>query len=245
MERFNGIPLIKRPKEPSYNFLVGDFGEEVVNEYNSIGKSKFKNNPNLEVLNFKDGLVKGSNSFAVFLMNNEVLPKYGLRTTNSADVHKVINNYASFLSGVYVDLGVVLRTEYGANGYLAKQLAKQAKDRKYEFSNLSPLVFKPGDLELIVDGNSPCGLGFKIRESANPFNAWELSSKNEEKIFKNTNENGVPIFDKYGNRTNHTTDNGLSGFGLFWGSNLDSEFGNLAQSIDSGRIVVIDDGGKK
>jgi hypothetical protein len=238
---FKGIPLIEIPKNiPSYNFLEGDFGREVLNEYNSVVKSNYKDNSNLKVLNLKDGIVKGSNSYAVFLMN-KILSKQGLRTANSADVQKVINNYDKFLSGVYADLGVVLRTEDGANEYLAGQLAKQSKDRKYKFSNSNPLVFKPSDLELITDSDSPSGLGFKIGDSANPFSALELSSKNEGKKFKNTNKNGVPIFDKNGNRTNYTMNNGLSGFSLDSNSDLLSWGGDLAGSNDYGRVVVMND----
>lgn len=241
MTEFKGIPLVEIPKNiPSYNFLEGDFGKEALKEYNSVVKSDYKDNSNLKVLNFNDGVVKGSNSYAVFLMN-KILSKQGLRTANSADVQKVIDNYDKFLSGVYVDLGVVLRNEDGANEYLAKQLAKQSKDRKYKFSNSNPLVFKPSDLELIADSDSPSRLGFNIKESASPFNALELSSKNEGKKFKNTNKNGVPtIFDKNGNRTNYTTDNGLSGFGLGRYSGLYS-WDFLAPSHGDGRVVVMND----
>jgi hypothetical protein len=241
MEEFKGIPLIEIPKNiPSYNFLEGDFGKEVLNEYNFAVKSEYKDNSNLKVLNFKDGIVKNSNSYAIFLMN-KILSKQGLRTVSPADVQKVIDNDDNFLRGAYVDLGVVLRNEDGANGYLAKQLAKQSKDRKYKFSNSNPLVFKPSDLELIADSDSPSGLGFSIKDSANLFNALELSSKNEGKKFKNTNKNGVPIFDKNGNRTNYTTDNGLSRFVLDGGSFLDSRSDYLAGSSDFGRVVVMND----
>ncbi len=239
--KFKGKPLIEIPKNiPSYNFLEGDFGKERVEEYNSVVKLKYKDNSNLKVLNFRDNVVKGSNNYAIFLMN-DMLSKYGLRTANSADVQRVIDNDEKFISGVYIDLGVVLRNENGANEYLAKELSKQAKGRKYKFSNSSPLIFKPSDLELIVDSNSSSGLGFKIRDSASPFNASELSYKNEGRKFKNTNKEGVPIFDKNGNRTNYTTEDGLSGFGLNRISNLFSRSDILAVSDDNGRVVLLNE----
>ena len=239
--KFKGNPLIEIPENIlSYNFLEGDFGKERDEEYNSVVKSKYKDNFNLKVLNFRDNVVKGSSSYSIFLMN-EILEKQGLRTATSADVQKVIDNDEKFLSGVYVDLGVVLRNESGANEYLAKELAKQAKERNYEFSNSSPLIFKPSDLELIVDSNSSFGLGFKIRDSASPFNASELSYKNEGRKFKNTNKEGVPIFDKNGNRTNYTTKDSLSGFYLVRGSDLDSRSNGLAGSSGDGRVVVLND----
>jgi hypothetical protein len=238
---FKGIPLIEIPKNiPSYNFLEGDFGKEALNEYNSVVKSNYKDNSNLKVLNFKDGVVKGSNSYAIFLMN-DILSKQGLRTASPADVQKVIDNDDKFLNGNYVDLGVVLRNVNGSNEYLTGQLAKQSKDRKYKFSNSNPLVFKPSDLELILDSNSPSGLGFKIKDSASPFNAPELSNKNDNKKFKNTNKNGVPVFDKNGNRTNYTTDNGLSRFSLGRYSDLNSWNDNFAGSIGDGRVVSLND----
>lgn len=237
---FRGNPLIEIPKNiPSYNFLEGDFGKEVLNEYNSKVKQDYKDNSNLKILNFSDGIVKGSNSYSIFLMN-DILSKQGLRTANPVDVQKVINKDKNFLSGKYVDLGLVLRTENSPNEYLAKQLGKQSKDRKYDFSNSNPLVFKSSDLELIVDNNSSSGLGLKIKDSATPFNAKELDNKNGNKKFKTTNENGVPIFDENGNRTNYTQNDGLSRFGLGRDSNLGS-WGGLALSNSYGRVVVLND----
>jgi hypothetical protein len=239
---FKGNPLIEIPKNiPSYNFLTGDFGEEVLEEYNSKVKQYYQDNSNLKVFNLNNGIVTGSNSYSIFPMF-EILSKYGLRNANPADVQKIINKDKDFLRGVYVDLGLVLRTENSPNEYLAMQLSKQAKDRKYEFSDSYPLVFKSSDLELIADNNSRSGLGFKIKESATPFNAPELSHKNYSKKFKITNENGVPVFDKNGNRTNYTQDNGLSRFYLGRYSGLDSRNDGLAGLGGGfGRVVVLND----
>ncbi len=239
---FKGNPLIEIPKNvPSYNILEGDFGKEVLKKYNSIVEQKYKGNANLKVLNMDKGIVKGSNTYSIFLMENDVLPEFGVRCTNHADVQRIINKDKNFLNEVYVDLGTVLRTESSPNEYLARQLGKQAKDRKYQFSNELPLVFKPSDLELILDNISPSGLGFKIKDSATPFNAKELSRKYDRKTFKVTNESGMPIFDNGGNRTNYTRDDALSGFDLDGDSGLGSRCGDLAGSSDVGRVVVLND----
>ena len=239
--QFQGNPLIEIPKNiPSYNFLIGNFGKEFLEEYNGIVKSNYKDNSNLKVLKFTDNVIKGSNSYSIFLVN-DILSKQGLRTATSSDVQKIVNKDKSFLSGIYVDLGIVLRTKNSPNEYLAKQLGKQAKERNYEFSNKSPLVFKASDLELILDNNSDSGLGFKIKESANPFNASELNNRNDGEKFNQTNENGIPIFDKKGNRTLYTREDGLSRFYLDWDSDLYSRSGNLANSNDDGRVVVAKD----
>jgi hypothetical protein len=238
---FKGNPLIEIPKNiPSYNFLEGELGKEILEEYNSIVKQDYKDNSNLKVLNFSDGVVKGSNSYSIFPMF-EILSKYGLRNANPADVQKIINRNENFLKNIYVDLGLVLRTENSPNEYLAKQLGKQSKERKYKFSNSNPLVFKSSDLELIVDSNSQLGLGFKIKESASPFNAREFDNEYDGKKFKTTNEKGVPIFDRNGNRTNYTRNDGLSGFDLIRYSDLYSGIGDLSDSSGGGRVVVLND----
>ena len=172
---------------------------------------------------------------------NKILSKEGLRTANLSDVQKIIDRDENFLKKFYVDLGVVLRTKNEPNSYLANQLGKEAKEMGYKFSNKSPLVFKPSDLELIVDSDSPSGLGFKIKESGNPFNVSEFNNKNDSKSFKKANEKGIPIFDKEGNRTLYTRDDGLSGVYLNRYSDLSSGGDYLAGSSDNGRVVAVSD----
>ena len=230
-------PLIKT----FYNFLIGNFGKEFLKEYQTIVKLDYKNNSNLKVLDFTDNVVKGSNTYSIFL-TNEILSKEGLRTATPSDVSKITNKDENFLRGNYLDLGLVLRTENNPNEYLAKQLGKQAKERGYKFSNENPLVFKASDLELILDGNSKSGLGFKIKESANPFNAPELNHKENGKKFNKTNENGIPIFDKNGNRILYTREEGLSGLVLFGNLDLNSVCNNFVNSYVDGLIVVVKEG---
>jgi len=221
-----------------YGFLKGKFGQEVLKKYNSLIKSEYNNNPNLDVLNFGNEVIEGSNIPSVVLMN-KILSKYNLRTANPVDVQNIIENNENFLNETYVDFGLVLRSEEGTNEYFAKELAKQAKERKYEFSNSNPLVFKASDLELIVDNNSPLGLGFNIKDSATPFNASELSYDYEEKRFNKTNEKGMPIFDEEGKRILFTNEDGLSRLYLTWSLNLGSKYDKIAGSYDMGRIVVM------
>ena len=235
----------------SYHFLKGDFGKKFLEEYNGIVKSDYKDNPNLKVLNLKDNVVKGSNSYSIYLVDtilSQVGFRVGLRTATPSDIQDIIDIDKNFLKVFYVDLGCVLRTKNGVKGYLARQLGEQAKEMNYKFSSENPLVFKPSDLELILDENSNSGLGFKIKESATPFNASELSNKNNNKKFSKTNEKGVPIFDKNGNRTLYTREDGLSRFSLGMDSSLDSRYDGLSNSIgsgltysnDNGRVVVIE-----
>jgi len=213
----------------------------VLKEYNSIVKEDYKNNSNLKVLDFIGGVVKGSNTYSVFLMN-KILSKENLRTATLTDIQKIIDKDETFLRGFYTDLGMILRTKENPNQYLANKLGKEAKERGYNFSNESPLIFKLSDLELVVDGDSPFrGLGFIIKESASPFNASELSNKNGNKKFKTVNKKGIPIFDNEGNRLFYTRDNGLAGCCLTKYSNVDSYCLGLSDSNDYGRVVIVYD----
>ena len=66
--KFIGKPLIEIPKEiPSANFLEGKFGNEFLKEHNGKAKEDYGNNSNLNVLIYENGIVKGSNDFAVVL----------------------------------------------------------------------------------------------------------------------------------------------------------------------------------
>lgn len=242
--QFKGNPLIEIPKNiPIYNFLIGDFGKEFLEEYNGRVKSYYKDNSNLRVLNFQDNIVKGSNTYSIFLAD-KILSQEGLRAITPADAQRIINQDENFLREIYTNLGIVLRTETDLNKYLeylAKQLGKQAKERKYDFLNEAPLVFKASDLELILDENSMSGLGFKIKESAEPFNAPELSYRDVHETFRITNEHGMPIFDENGDRASFTRKDGLSGFNLFRFVSLYSRYDDLAVSHGIGRVVVVKD----
>lgn len=237
---FKGNPFIEIPKTIlGYDFLTGDFGEEFLREYNGIVKSDYKDNSNLRVLNFESGVVKGSNTYSIFLAN-KILSQEGLRTANPVDVQKIIDKDEDFLRGHYLDLGVVLRTEDRISGYLAKQLGESVKELGHKFSDENPLVFKSSDLELILDDNSSSGLGLKIKDSADLFNAPELAYKNNDKRFNKTNERGMPVFVEDGDRVNCTRKRGLSRFDLCRGSDLNSWGGGLAGSGSIGRVVVLD-----
>jgi hypothetical protein len=241
---FNGIRISKNI--PSYNFLGGDFGKEIIDEYNSIVKQDYKNNPELRFLYFRedDKQARGSNSYSTVLIN-KILSKQELRTAIPLDIQNIINDNENFLRSTcdFPELGLVLKTdsEDSWNEYLARKLGKQAKERKYEFSDVNPLVFKCNDLELILDDNAPQGLAFNMKESASPFNAPELSTENNYRKFKDTNKYGLPIFDEElqcfdGNRTNWTGDEYMkTGLLRFRLNNISQTF---PLSLCSGRASI-------
>jgi len=235
--KFQGKPLIELPKEiPSAGFLVGDFGKEFLKEYNGKAKADYSNNSNLQVLNYDDKIVKGSNDFAVVLAN-QILRQEGLRTATQADLEKILKINALDLRGTYKDSGLVLRSEDGANKYLAQNLAKQlrARNKKTRF----PVAINLADLELVNDKDSNYGLAFKLTERANPIYAPILNKPgnfNSEDIDEKT---GLPKQTKGGNRILYTRKDGLSGLCLLRDLNLGSNGGDLASSDSGGRVVAV------
>ncbi|MFH1503172.1 MAG: hypothetical protein ABIE36_00760 [Candidatus Diapherotrites archaeon] len=221
---------------PGGNSLEGDFRKRFLENYRGVVKSNYKNNLNLKVSGFRDNLVMGLNSYSLVLVNN-LLEKEGLRTLAPVDIPNINDRDKNLLKGFDINFGLVLSVEKYANGYLAKQLAKQVKERKYEFSSDNPLVFKPSDLELIFDRRSSSGLGFKIKESANLFNAPELSFKNNKRKFNNINDKWSPIFDENGSGTLYARENGLFRLDLSKYGDLCSWNNNLVTS-DTGNLLV-------
>lgn len=272
----------------SYSFLEGPFGKKILKKYNSKVKQDYGDNKNLKVLNFNKGVVKGSNVYSTILID-KILSEKGLRTATPVDIQRIIFKYGkNTLSKIYLDLGLILRTEdfTGTPLYLPRQLGKQAKDRDYYFLPEHPLVFKSSDLELIVDNHAKDGLGFKLKDSATPFNVSGLASdldrvvdnhlefglgfklkeyetppntevlgcENNNIYFKNIGEPKVPFPDEfyipYQERLRsyefkcYLRTIGLSRFFLKINDLPNSWDSNLADSDDSGRIIVVKDSTK-
>ena len=91
----------------------------------------------------------------------------------------------------------------------------------------------------VEDGNSFYGLNFKRGKTFDYFEAPELNNKNNQQKFVRQDERGMPIFDKKGNRTLYTRDSGLSRLYLDGLLALGSSDGDLANSDDDGRVVVV------
>jgi hypothetical protein len=235
--KFSGKPLVEIPKEiPSAGFLESDFGKEFLEEYNSKVKIDYGNHSNLKVLTYDNGIVVGSNSFAVVLAN-QILNQEGLRTATQADLERILKTKALQLRGTYEDSGLVLRSEDGANKYIAGNLAKQlrARDKKVKF----PVLVNLTDLELVQDKDSDYGLAFKLIEGAKPIYAPILNKPgnfNSEDIDEKT---GLPKQISKGDRTLYTRSNGLSRLYLGRYLYLSSNNDYLADSNSVGRVVVV------
>jgi len=211
-------------------FLSGDFGRDFSEEYQGRMKTDFGNANVLNVL--KDG--KGSNPYAVVLAN-QILRQVGLRTATPADIERILRQKSLDLSGVYVDTGLVLRSEDEPNEYLAKDLIRQLGEQKLPV--MIPLV----GLDLRVDSNAPNGLAFNVREDAEIVYDEILNSEcgnfDSDDVDEKT---GLPQKLKGGDRYFYTRNSGLSRLYLGGYSDLGSIYWYLADSNVYGRVVITD-----
>lgn len=214
-------------------FLSGDFGKDFLEEYQAIAKADYKNADVLNVLNESNGWIKGSNDYSVVLAN-KILRQLGLRTSTQADIEKILKSGDLALSGFYVDNGLAIRSEGGPNEYLAKDLIKQLRKQKL------PVMIPLCGFDLRLDKNSPSGLAFNIREDAEIIYDEILNSENGNFSSEDINEKtGLPSKLGKGDRTFYSRNSGVSGVYLGRGSYLNSHGGNLDNSSDDGRVVVV------
>ncbi len=230
-------PLIEIPSViPSARFLGGkNFGKLALEEYQGRAQSDYQGKNVLNVLSYQDGVVKGSNPFAVVLMNN-VLEQEGMSVARLSDFGTILRTDALDLIGKYEDAALVLRSTGDPNTYFAKDLQKQLKARD---KVQSPIMVNLADLELVNDQESPHGLSFKLKEDAELIYSVKLDNRNNGKRFSDTDENGLPIFDTNGSRTFYTRDSGLSRLDLNGGLDLYSGWDDLDGSNSSGRVVAV------
>ena len=241
LPEFQGKSLIEIPEfSYSANFLKGDFGKAFLEEYKGRVKSDYNNNPVLNVLNYKDGIVKGSNSYAVVLAN-QILKQEGLRTATQADLEKILKINALDLKGMDIDTGLVLRNEDGLEKYLVRDLSKQIKEKGYEFPKV-PLVIWLNELNLENDKKSHTGLRFKLSENCKPFYVQILKKGGAFLSEDIDEETGLPKkLSRGGNRYLFVKHYGLSRFCFMSNSCLDSKENIFVDSYDedSNRMVVV------
>ena len=211
-------------------FLEGDFERDFLEEYNGISRADFRNaDVLLNVL--RNG--KGSNPFAVVLAN-QVLRQVKLRTATPADIEKILRNKDLDLKGVYVDTGLVLRSEDSPNEYLARDLKGQLGNQEL------PVMIPLAELDLRVDSEACYGLAFDVREDAEVIYDKILNSESAPFSSEDINEKtGLPKRLGRGDRYFYTRNSELSWFYLGGDSNLYSYYRNLDNSNVNGRVVVV------
>lgn len=228
---------------PSISYLQGDEATSFVNEYNARVGADYNDNANLKVLSARDGLVRGSNSFANALVN-DVMLQQGVQLATQADLERAMAVGAMNFRGTYEDTGLVLRTagdSHAPNDYLAKNLAEQIRARDAKMGKLNkPVVINLRDVTLVNDADSKYGLAFKLREGAMPYEAPVLKREGRFETADINAKTGLPKETRSsGSRTLWTRDNGLSRLYLVNVLDVYSNDENLAFSNGDGRVVLV------
>ncbi len=244
--KFQGKPVIDLSKVPLAGFLTAKFGEEVFREAGDLALKKYKSvrpliDPNIV---YQNGVVQGSNSFYVVLVN-EVLRQNSskqLWTASPSDMERTLR--AGDVLGIkgshYVDTALVLRSaedSYNPNKSLAGDLAEQVRKRQGKKSKL-PVMIPLRYLDLKVNNNE-YGLSFMLREDAEIVQADVLNKPGRFSSSDINPQTGLPneTGDR-GDRGLYIKRDGLSRLFLSSDLDLDSSWDSLYNSSASGRVVV-------
>lgn len=221
------------------SFIEGEDSERFLADHNKDADEKYQGNKNLKVLYYNEGVVKGSNIFAVARIDTK-LREQGLRTANLKDLaNETILDVIR--DKYYVDAPVlVLRSLKDSpnprNNNLAEKLAEYLDVSKIE---KTPALITGFDVASWPEDSKNYGLQFVPRSDFSVIYDSRLLAKYNQEKFSKTDELGLPIFDKEGTRTWYTREDVLSGLGLGGGFALDSYDGDLADSAEDGRVVVV------
>jgi hypothetical protein len=228
-------PLFELPKEkPRIGFLGGEQG----NEINEAIKKDYRDFPVLQIANYSNQVIEGSNPFYVVAVQNKLPP--GVRVAKQSDLETAIRIGAFNLFGTYEDTSLVLRTDGNPNSYLAGNLMAQVKARLGKKAKM-PVMIPLYGLELLKDQDSPYGLVFNLKEDAEVIYAPILNKSNGSDFNSEDIDAkiGLPTKVGTGNRTLWTGDSGLSRLYLGRDLGLGSNGGSLTGSDDSGRVVLV------
>ena len=227
-------PLIKLPKEiPQIGFFGGEQGREI----NDSIRGDYVDFAVLQIGDYSKGVIEGSNSFYVVAVG-ERLPA-GVSVATQANLEYAMTIDAMDFRRIYVDTGLVLRTEE-PNSYLARNLMEQVKARGRK---KMPVMIPLKGCTLERDQSSPCGLSFKLKEDAEIIYSRVL---NKEGNFSSTDINsrsGLPEKLNGGNRFFWSRTKGLSRLYLGRYLNFVSGCDDLADSGGDGRVVIVSAGG--
>ncbi len=214
--------------------------------------------------NQNDDLV-GSNCFAPLLLRECLPESLSLATLDDAVVAGLIypNEFRSNIKeGIYVDLGLVLRTSgdsYLPNDYLSRDLAKQLEERGLTLKTPKALLFDA--LSLRVDNDSCYGLSYDLNERAelgnNILDLPSLVHQNDGKRFRFKSDvmfldkdkeiinprfrftNDLIVFDNEGENIIKTRKDGLARLSFDRGLYLCSSSHNLDNSNSKNRVYVV------
>ncbi len=224
----------------TYSFLEGDFGRQVLEEYNQLVQGEYQNASALQKLSFADNVVKGSNPFA-FTLLNRVLHNHGRWVARPADLERALKQGAIDLRGTYGDSALVLRDENSKNEYIARRLGDQLRQKGHSLDRDTIMIPLAG-LELEYDASSPHDLTFQLTENSEIITASQLNKSYHGKKFNKGDEKGLPIFEDDGSRTLYSNEDGLCRLYRGRDLGLNARDGSLANSDEDGRVIVCAEG---
>lgn len=218
--------------------LIGYLGGGQGSEINEAIKTDYKGILALQVGNYSNGTVKGSNPFYAVAVQ-ERLPK-NVRVASQADLEKALKWGVLDLRGTYEDTGLVLRSDGEPNSYLARDLRQQIKALNPR--KRLPVMIPLYGLTLEKDQNSPHGVRFKLSEGTDIIYSQML--KQADGNFSEADlKIGFPKKLGQGSRRFWTRESGLSMLFLYRDLDLGSGYVDLASSDDDGRVVLVQDAG--
>lgn len=240
---FGWKPVVKIPDVvPAASFLTGTDAQAFLAQYMDKARSDYGTANPLTVLDYRDGMVTGSNPFAVAVVGKMLRPQ-GIRVATQADLERITATGALNLRGTYTDTALVLRTEEDQdrsdNTYLARDLADQLRKRGAKNVGKVPIVVPLQDVTVRRDASSKYGLAFDIDEGAQYFEAPILKKGGQFDTKEIDPKTGLPTQVKGGDRTLYTRNSGLSRLFLYWSLGVDSYGERLAGSDGDGRVVVV------
>src|SRR3989344_2795270 len=183
--------------------------------------------------------VIGSTPFASAILDVEA-QKYGARTPNLRDLSRPeVMRIAK--DKHYIDSrNLVVRSRsdssWEKNNPLLTQIYELAEQKEGSVKDgfmIENYTFAPDS-----DSNNKYGLKIVAQPDFKVTQDERLLGHNGES-FSEVDGSGLPIFKRSGNRTWYAKKDGLSGLYLYGGLALGSDYGALADSSDSGRVVFL------
>ena len=179
----------------------------------------------------------GSTPFVAGRIDTQVRP-LGLRVATLRDLSRpevmrlIKNNHYSDTPAL------VLRSTddtHSKNSTLIKQIAEEAEKRNVKL----PVMVTGFDVAKSPEDKNGYGIILVPRDDFAVVNDERLDSKYHGKSFSDVDELGLPNFDENGSRTWYARNKGLSRLYLNRVLDLYSDGGSLANSSDSGRVVLV------
>ena len=224
---------------PVLSFLGKDIWEACREELESFPE---ESRTILDQFIFYDGVIKGSN-----IPGNILLSRVsGIQLAYPSQLEHAVRISPDYFKETYEDTAFMLREDGDPNSsknLIARDLYRQLKKRGIKPTPENPARISLAGTILRSDRSMHLGIGYDITEETDVVQDSRFSYLNNERRFKITDEQGVPIFDSEGTRVFYTGQGGLAGIFLGRGLDLDSDWDwdwDLAVSNAHGRVAVVE-----